>query len=207
VFIELVELLRCIREHDESWLVASIEELSDRSISRGRLGCPICHAEYPVVEGVADFSGATVSPAVPSHSADPEDVGLRAGAFLGLAENSGTVVLGGSWAAGAVPLQRSTDARVFVANAPIDAHDISIGRILVDKTLPFGVASCAGVALDDSFHYQVFESATRVIRAGGRMVGPASVPRPAGFALLAEDAEWWVAEKPAEVTTLRRGNR
>lgn len=207
MFIELVELLRCIREHDESWLVASIDELSERSIVRGRLGCPICQADYPVVEGAVDFSGATAAPALSSRSVNPEDVSLRAGAFLGLGENTGTVVLGGSWGAGAALLQRVTNSRVFVANAVPNANDVSVGRILVDNALPFGAASCAGIALDDSFHQGVFESASRVIRPRGRMVGPASLPRPAGLTLLAQDADWWVAEKPAEVTTLRRGNR
>lgn len=207
MFIELVELLRCIRAHDESWLVASIDDLRERSVFHGRLGCPICQAEYPVVEGVVDFSGATVSPVISSRTDDPEDVALRAGAFLGLGESSGTVILGGFWAVGSVPLQRTTEARVFVANAASDARDVSVGRILVDEALPFGVASCAGVALDESFHNSIFESAVRVIRPGGRMVGPTSVPRPADLALLAEDADWWVAEKPLAVTTLRRGNR
>lgn len=207
MFIELVELLRCIRAHDESWLVASIDELRERSIYRGRLGCPICHAEYPVVEGVVDFSGATVSPALSSRSADPEDLGLRAGAFLGLGESAGTVVLAGSWAAGAAALQRATEARVFAANPAPDDDGSAIGRILVSESLPFAASSCAGVALDESFHGSIFESAIRVIRPGGRMVGPSSLPRPAGLALLAEDSEWWVAEKPPEVTPLRRGNR
>lgn len=207
MFIELVELLRCIRPHDESWLIASIDELRERSIHRGRLGCPICRAEYPVVEGVVDFSAATVSPAVSARSDDPEDVGLRAGAFLGLGETTGTVLLGGCWAAGAAALQRATEARVFVANAEPDADHVAEGRILVDRALPFGVGSCAGVALDESFHNSIFECAALVIRPGGRMAGPVSVPRPAALALLAEDSDWWVAEKPPEVTTLRRGNQ
>lgn len=207
MFIELVELLRCIRAHDESWLVASIDVLRERCIHSGRLGCPICKAEYPVIEGVVDFSAASVSPALSSRSDDPEGVALRAGAFLGLAEASGTVILGGSWAAGAAALQRTTDVRVFAANSGIEDEAGAIGRILVSEAFPFAVASCAGVALDDRFHHSLYGSAVRVIRPGGRMVGPASVPCPAALTLLAEDAESWVAEKSPEVTPLRRGNR
>lgn len=207
MFIELVELLRCIRAHDESWLVASIDVLHDRSIIRGRLGCPICQAEYAVVEGIADFSEARVSPVLTTRAHSPEELAVRAGAFLGLGETNGTVVLGGAWAAGAGALQRATDARVFVANVAAEAVDEMVGGILVDSAMPFGVASCAGVALDESFSASLFENAVRVLRPGGRMVGPATIRRPASLSLLAEDADWWVAEKPPEVTSLRRGNR
>jgi len=207
VFIELVELLRCIRAHDESWLVASIDELHERDIVRGRLGCPVCQAEYPVVEAVVDFSGAGVSPALPSCADSADDIALRAGAFLGLGETTGTVVLGGSWAMGAPQLLRATEARVFAANAAAVEDEGAVGRVLVENAMPFAASSCAGVALDGSFNQRILESAVRVLRPGGRMVGPASLPLPAGVVLLAEDADWWVAEKPPEVTTLRRGNR
>ena len=206
MFIELVELLRCIRAHDESWLVASIVELRDRSIIRGILGCPVCQAEYPIVGGVADFSGAAVSPAPVSAGTNPEDVALRAGAFLGLADSPGTVVLGGSWSAGAQALAEVTGSRVFIANALTDASQAA-GSILLKDAFPFAVASCAGVALDCTFDRRALDAAVRVLRPGGRIVFPASLTKPDGLSVLAQDAEWWVAETPPEVTTLRRGNR
>ena len=208
MFIELVELLRCIRAHDESWLVAAIEELADRSIIRGKLGCPVCQAEYPVANGVADFSGGHGSA---THRArplgDPTDVAMRAGAFLGLAESTGAVILGGSWAAGASDLVESTEARVFAANHSGSQTNNGVGQILVGVQLPFAASSCAGVALDDSFSAETLTSAIRVIRPGGRIVAPATLSRPATLELLAEDDEWWVARKPPELTTLRKGSR
>ncbi len=207
MFIELVELLRCIRAHDESWLVASIDELHERSIRRGTLGCPVCQAEYSVTDGTADFSGATVSPAIRAGNVNPDEVALRAGAFLGLADSSGTAILGGSWAAGAPALAELTSARVFTANAVTEAQQTGVGRILVQNVFPFAIASCVGIALDASFDQGAVEGAVRAIRPGGRIVGPAAIARPDGVTLVAEDAEWWVAEKPPEVTTLRRGSR
>ncbi|MBA3644813.1 MAG: hypothetical protein H0W63_01415 [Gemmatimonadaceae bacterium] len=207
MFIELVELLRCIRAHDESWLVASIDELHERSIRRGTLGCPVCQAEYRIIDGTADFSGATASAVPAAETLNSYEVALRAGAFLGLADSAGTVILGGSWAAGASTLAESTGARAFTANAMTDAEQPGVGRILVQNIFPFAIASCAGIALDATFDDRAVEGALRVIRPGGRIVGPAAIARPDGVALLAEDAEWWVGEKPPEVTTLRRGSR
>ena len=55
MFIELIDALRCVQPHEPTWLVASIERAEGRYIERGVLGCPICRAEYPVIDGVADF--------------------------------------------------------------------------------------------------------------------------------------------------------
>jgi hypothetical protein len=65
VFIPLVDSLRCIAGHEETWLVASIERSDERDIRRGFLGCPICFAEYPIRDGIAYFG---VDPAATSDS-------------------------------------------------------------------------------------------------------------------------------------------
>ena len=57
MFLELVDSLRCVRAHEDSWLVARADELVARHIVRGALGCPICEARYAVRNGIADFTG------------------------------------------------------------------------------------------------------------------------------------------------------
>ena len=52
MFVELVDLLRCPRPHEDTWLVAAAEAMSGRHIVRGTLGCPVCEAEYPIRDGV-----------------------------------------------------------------------------------------------------------------------------------------------------------
>ena len=59
MFIELVDALRCPVSHEESWLVASATQTDARHIVDGLLGCPVCQAEYPIRQGVADFRRAT----------------------------------------------------------------------------------------------------------------------------------------------------
>ena len=208
MYIELVELLRCIRAHDESWLVASIGEMRDRSIRSGVLGCPVCSAEYPIAEGVVDFTGGAELRAVATPDASAEDLALRAGAFLNLGESSGVVVLGGVWARAAQLLTGSVDVRVIAVNAPADVQDSSVvGLVRAADVIPLGAASCAGAALDSSFSAGAIAAAVKIVRPGGRIVGAAGTVMPAGLSLLAADESWWVAEKPPEITTLRRGNR
>ena len=55
MFIELTEILRCPRDHAESYVVASPIAMDGRRIVRGVVGCPECGAEFPIVEGVAYF--------------------------------------------------------------------------------------------------------------------------------------------------------
>lgn len=208
MFIEFVELLRCVREHDESWLVASIDEMTDRSIGRGTLGCPVCGEQYPIVDGIVDFTGngprAGMIPPVP----EPRDLALRAGAFLNLADGGGVVVLGGGWAGAAAALADVADLRLIVVNAYADvAESRTIGQIRASARIPLAAASCAGIALDSSFGADAISSAVRAVRPGGRVVGPAELNPPPELTILAEDETCWVAEKPAEITTLRRGNR
>lgn len=208
MYIELVELLRCIREHEESWLVAAIDDLSERSIRKGKLGCPICGAEYPIVDGVADFSGAASPIAHDEPVFGVEEIALRAGAFLGLAEAAGTIVLGGSWSVASAALVESVGARVIAANAPEGTVESpSVAPIKMSIAIPLAAGSCDGVALDAMFGAESFLSAQKVVRPGGRIVGPKTVRPPDGLAIIAEDESWWIAEKPPEITPLRRGNR
>jgi uncharacterized protein YbaR (Trm112 family) len=208
VYIELVELLRCIRGHEESWLVAAIDELSERSIRKGKLGCPICGAEYPIVDGIADFSGAASPIALDEPELGAEEIALRAGAFLGLTEATATIVLGGSWSVASAPLAGSVGARVIAANAPEGAVESpSVAQIKMSTAIPLAAGSCDGVALDATFGAEAFLSAQKILRPGGRIVGPKTVRPPDGLAIIAEDESWWIAEKPPEITPLRRGNR
>ena len=61
--IDIVDVLRCLTPHEDTWLVASIDSWSGRHILAGTLSCPVCHAVYTVSAGVADFSGEQAGPA------------------------------------------------------------------------------------------------------------------------------------------------
>ena len=62
MFIELVDSLRCPNDHAETWLVATCDAMRGRDIVTGTLGCPICRAQYAIVDGaVANAAGPRVA--------------------------------------------------------------------------------------------------------------------------------------------------
>src|SRR6185312_15233461 len=94
MFIPLVDVLRCVKPHDDTWLVASIERADERDIVTGMLGCPICFAEYPIREGVVFFAENAPTPA---YVAPTEEDAMRLAAALDLTDARMTAVLHGSW--------------------------------------------------------------------------------------------------------------
>jgi uncharacterized protein YbaR (Trm112 family) len=198
MFIELVDALRCPRPHEESWLVLSATRLEARHVREGTLGCPICHAEYPIDGGVADFrvkerTAPIEAPAMPDV---PEAEELAA--MLALTDSLGFVVLIGSWA-------RRADALLDLLDAPplllVDPpQDVTIGPGLsglrADTELPIATGAARGAAVDDASRARI-ESAARTTRAGGRLVAPVHAALPGGVRELARDSRVWVAEREA----------
>jgi hypothetical protein len=209
VFIEMLDLLRCINPHEDTWLVASLKAISNRFVLDGTLGCPVCHAEYSIRKGVVDFRQAGDSPQSGNESTSAagnrETLATRVGAFLNATEPGGTLVVGGSWAAAAQELSVMTEARVLVLN-PGRAIEESetVGLLRVSREIPLAPDSAIGVAVDDAFPWEVISSALKVVRPGGRIVGPAAIEAPAEVTVLARDERFWVAEKPMQMIPLRR---
>lgn len=106
--IELTEMLRCPQEHREEFLVLSTGEMSGRMVRSGLVGCPVCHQEFEVVDGVVHFGAAggsgergAVPADAPSRTAprsslpgSPDAQSLQA--LLDLSGPGGIVVLLGS---------------------------------------------------------------------------------------------------------------
>lgn len=212
MFIELLDLLRCPRQHDDTWLVASFQKVSNRNVEEGTLGCPICSAQYPIENGIADFSAGAGSPSCDEQRSGAshrrEELATRAGAFLDATEPGATVVLGGVWAYAAEQLAELAGVRVFALNPPPGVTETAaVGLIRVAADIPVARDSCLGVAVDAWFNAGIIASAMRVTRPGGRVVGPAVIPPPAELAVLAQDADYWVARKAPSVIPLRRASR
>jgi uncharacterized protein YbaR (Trm112 family) len=202
MFIELVDSLRCVSAHEDTWLVAGVTRMDGRRIVEGKLGCPVCHREYPVRDGVAWFAGAPFGPEsshlTPAPSVATEDRAMRAAALLGLTEAGGIVVLGGSWAGCADAIAELSPSHVVVLNRaiPIDAPQ-TVSRLVVGERLPFAAGAVRAVALDAELAATSLESATAALRGRGRLVAPVSTPVPADATELARDDQDWVAERVA----------
>jgi hypothetical protein len=57
MFIELTDHLRCPRAHPEQFLVLLPDEVRDRRVIRGSLGCPVCGSVFPVENAIARLGG------------------------------------------------------------------------------------------------------------------------------------------------------
>jgi hypothetical protein len=212
VFIELLDLFRCINPHEDTWLVASLKAVTNRFVLDGTLGCPICASEYPIWNGVADFRAGAEIPrrnaTRPAGNEDQEELAMRAGAFLNVTEPGSTVVLGGTWADSALELTLMTEARVLALNPKAGAEESeTVGLLLVGSEIPVAPGSVLGVALDASFPAEIVASAVKAVRPGGRIVGPVEIPPPSELAVLAQDEDYWVAQKAPEVIKLSRAGR
>jgi uncharacterized protein YbaR (Trm112 family) len=212
VFIELIDLLRCINPHEETWLVASFKTIANRFVLEGSLGCPSCSAQYPIDEGIADFSAGLVLPSCESERAAAshrrEELATRAGAYLDATEPGATIVLGGVWAYAAQELSEMAQVRVLALNAQADVKEsASVALVHVGSEIPVAPGSVFGVALDAWFPAKIVASAVKAIRPGGRIVGPAAIPAPPELSVLAHDDTYWVAQKAPEVVKLSRASR
>ncbi len=213
MFSELVESLRCVRAHEPTGLVAIAFKTVERDIVSGSLGCPHCKTTYPIDGAVADFrSGGEGVPLAPPKTHPADELALRAGALLGLAEPGGTVVLAGAWAECAPEIAGIAEpVRVLALDAPggiASGAGVSLARTAGE--IPLLAGKARGIALDAAHASASYlASAAAAVSARGRLVAPVSAPVPEGFTELARDARDWVAEKlPVEtVVPLARAPR
>ena len=200
MFIELVDSLRCVEPHEDTWLVASVFRMDGRHISEGVLGCPVCRRQYPIHNGIGWFAESSDAAAMrvraPAVAATP-DLVTRAAALLGLSDAGGIIVLGGHWVDCAEALGALGPAHVVLVDAtpgPDSAQETS--GVVVGDRLPFATGALRGVALSgDSARVSRVTSAAELLRPRGRLVAPTTTSLPDGVIELARDADEWVAER------------
>ena len=211
MFIELVDALRCPADHEESHLIASASQMSARHVLEGELGCPVCHARYPIEGGEARFTG---TPALQARSstaprADAED-GMRCAALLALDGPGGFAILEGLTARFAEAVAAIVgDVPLMLLNPPAGIRAMpGISIVRAGAKLPLAQSSARGAATGDANPALLGELA-RVLRDGGRLIAPAAALLPEGIHELAHDDREWVAEKrpTPKVVSIGRGVR
>ena len=210
MFVELIELLRCPNDHEESPLIASSTRTVERHILDGILGCPVCNREFVIRDGETRF-GEPLQRA--GAEAPSTETGMRLAAFLELTDARGYAVLAGRFANHADAVARLAETPLVLLNAPdMPLPDVA-ARILVNGSIPFATGSMRGVALDASSGALASE-AVRVLRIGGRLVGDASLALPDGVTEIVRDERAWIAEKSAapessapRLVSLKRGGK
>ena len=208
MFVELIDHLRCLRPHEESWLVASAANTDSRSILAGVLGCPICRAEYPISNGIADFG----HPPRPTTVIPPDETeALRLAALLDLTDARGYVILVGENGAHARLMQRFSDVQLLLVNPPSGLQmGAGVSGLTTSGVLPLAAGSARAVALGDMATVDDLRAAADAVRPGGRVVAPVTLDVPDDVAELARDERRWVGERaaaaaPTRPIVLRRG--
>jgi hypothetical protein len=210
VFLPLIDRLRCLNGHEETWLVASIDRAEERDVLEGTLGCPVCGAEYRIHDGVVTFGEAVEVAA--DETPSPAEA-LRLAAALDLTDARMTAILHGSWGAHASILRGLSPAQMLLVNPPVgvtSGDGISIVRAPVAPTAP-GWADA--VAADRGASVAMAESLRAALRGGGRMLATIDAEMTAGFTELARDGDVWVAQLDptaaavAPIGLSRRGGR
>lgn len=193
MFIELTDILRCPEPHDEAYLVLIPDEMAERSVRSGRLGCPVCHREYVIRDGVVDFGGAgTEASAAAAISPD------ALAAFLGLSGPGGYVgIVGGSPELGGRLIRTIPAVHFVLINPPPGANELSLLSLLRAGSIPIKSRSLRGVVLLAPFAGESAwrDEALRVLLPGLRVVGQGAPPEHAGLEVLASAGGWWVAQK------------
>jgi uncharacterized protein YbaR (Trm112 family) len=214
MFIELIDILRCPNAHEESWLVLVSRRMVGRDVFDGVLGCPVCQAEYSIVEGVVRFSpepqvAAGVEPS-------SEEDALRLAALLDLASAGGYAVIPGALGRAAPYLRALSDVPLLLVNPPPDtAMGNGISGLRLDRdwtALPLAPSSARAIAFGDATTGNQLLAGLSVVRPGGRVLAPIALALPDAVAELARDDRQWVAERrvavrEAGIITLERRAR
>ena len=196
MFIELVDVLRCPNLHAETWLVLAAEVMEDRDVVSGTLGCPICHAEFRITDGVARFGETPVG--VGATDPPDENEALRLAALLDLGDSRGYAILLGDVGRHAPLLRATTDVQLMLVDPPPTVamgFGISGLTLPATRTLPLAAGSARAVAVDENATPELLLNAVPVLAPGGRLLSPVRLALPNGVRELARDDRQWLAER------------
>jgi uncharacterized protein YbaR (Trm112 family) len=209
VYIELIDLLRCPRQHEESWLVAAFHKMQDRFVIEGRLGCPVCSASYSISGGVADLREEQESlpfmPEIPA-TENGGDNAMRVAAMLGLLKPGSVAVLVGMDADLAGDISEISHAKIISLNSQNrqSMERENVAAVISGAHFPLASASVDGVMLERGSPESAVAESLRVLRTGGRLVADAGLALSGSVRELARDDHYVVAESTGPLLSLRR---
>ncbi|MDE0899738.1 MAG: hypothetical protein OSA81_12025 [Longimicrobiales bacterium] len=209
----LTDLLTCPRCGPSFGLILLTNQMLDRRVRSGTLGCPNCRDSFEIQDGFADLrhpprsvlpkeSGHTLPVAPHGRSAPAEADKIVA--LLGIERGPGSVVMAGRSAAYAYHLAARVEDLAVVAFGEVtrfwtDAGTVS--RVASAPGLPFFSRKMRGIVVDGSLGLAVIHEAARICAPFGRVIVLASPPEARevleadGLTVLAEEAETVVAAR------------
>lgn len=174
MYLPLTDQLVCPRCGPDHGLILLADEIADRRVLTGALGCPRCRERYPVVDGFADLRVDPVPAAgeVAAASMDRE-AAIRLAALLGLTEGVPYALLVGPSVVHAPALATLVEGVEVVACAESLrgwAEERGVSRFATGPVLPFRTYSMGGVALTGQGSAELLEEAARVLSPVGRLL-------------------------------------
>ena len=203
--IEFIDLLRCPNVHEDSWLVAAFYKLDGRVVVEGKLGCPVCGAEYLIRDGIAIFDATDVRSRTPNRS-DTESEATLISALLDLARPGMLVLLAGEWARESERVAEMTGARIVALNSYSPPHESdAVAEVRAGLPVPLAARSLDGIAVDAAHATpDMLAEAARLLRPRGRLLVRGKAELSQQFRELARDSNQIVAEFVGELISLRR---
>lgn len=181
----LTDILTCPVCGPEYGLILRADEMHERRVREGALGCPNCRRNFPIHHGIAWLTGDPEPAPIPeletgapraatTAAADGPSLAMRVAALL--AAQSGFVLITGPTArvAGEVA-ELLTEAQVIVAATtpppePETADGRYINRIVTGTALPFYARSLRGIWLSGASASALLEEAVRALHPLARLV-------------------------------------
>lgn len=213
MYFELTDLLTCPRCGPTSGLVLLVEEVEDRRVERGWLGCPNCRHDFPVENGIADLRREPDVPRAPRPPFQDDDLALKIVALSGLAEGRDYLLLDerlAHSAAAIVELAPELEVIAVHTTAAESAEQHGISRVLADTRFPLVEYRLRGVAIAPGGDRELVAAAARHVSTGGRLVlfdatdvDLDEVER-AGLAVVAAEGGTAVAERKSDPVVLVR---
>jgi len=175
--ILVTDRLACSRCGPRFGLILLADELTDRRVVRGSLGCPNCRERYPIEAGFGDLRpsprGDHETRNVSSPEASDPEGALRLAAFLGVDQGPGMVLLSGAPARHAERLAAMIEEIEVVADHPglrAMPERPGVSRIVMGSPFPFQSGSLRGVALAGEEGVRVLDEAIRLLGPRARLV-------------------------------------
>jgi uncharacterized protein YbaR (Trm112 family) len=198
MFIEITEILRCPRQHEESYVICGPVTMEGRDVVRGGIVCPACRAEYPIVDRIA-FFGPPDEPVQGARAAAASSLTAEAVVtFLDLQGEGGYVVtVGAAGRLGPALGAALPGVGIVAVNPPAGtAPSDGLSVIVSPRALPVRAKSVRAVVVGgDAAAGPWLDASVAALLPGLRIVVEDQAASPAGITRLAAGGGVFVGEK------------
>jgi uncharacterized protein YbaR (Trm112 family) len=169
MYLVLTDLLTCPKCGPDQGLIVLADRVAERRVLAGRLGCPICESQYPIVEGAADLrvtAGAEIR--APTSTTD----WFKIAALLGLTSGPGYALIVGAESATARRIAQAVPGLEVVSiGVPDHSGDVAgVSQLLIDTPIPLRSGGVRAALIGTGVPENIARDAIRLVPVGARIV-------------------------------------